>query len=132
MRFVVSQPVLPLGAYNPPNVALSGRMRATRAPGPLEREVRRLTSTRLLDDFIRATQYRRWDRQPKCFRRLEIDDEFESRGLFHRKVARPGTFEELVDVARSVSALVKDARTEAHKSARLCKLAELGRHWHHV
>jgi hypothetical protein len=85
-----------------------------------------------LDDFVRATQYRRRNRHPKRFCRLEIDDELEPRGLSHRKVARPGAFEKPVDVARSVSELVKDAGTEAHQSTRLRKLAELGSYGHPV
>ena len=53
-----------------------------------------------------------------------------SPSLFHRQIARPGTVEQLVDVARSVAELVKNARAEAHQCARLGKLAELGGHRH--
>src|SRR5262245_24163322 len=80
----------------------------------------------LLDDFIGAIQHRGWDRHSQCFRRLEIDEQFEPRGLFHGKVAGPGTFEKLVDVACRISELVKDAWTEAHESTGLGKLTELG------
>src|SRR6185369_9157224 len=59
--------------------------RATRARGPLQPEVRRLAGTKLLDDFIGATQYRRWDHHPECFRRPEIDEQLEPRGLVHGK-----------------------------------------------
>src|SRR5262245_2857976 len=110
-----------------PGSAAAGR--ATRTRGPRQPEVRRLAGTKLLDDFIGATQYRRWDHHPECFRRREIDEQLEPRGLFHGKVARPGPLEKLVDVACRISELVEDAWTETHQSTGLGKLGELGSDW---
>src|SRR5262245_48734905 len=93
-------------------------------------ELAALVEHGLVDHLIRPPQHRLRDRQAQRLRRLEIDDELEPRGLLHRKVARPGAFEKLVDVARSVSELVEDARTEAHKSSCLCEFTELGSHGH--
>ena len=41
-----------------------------------------------LDHFVRENQQRRWNREPECRRRLEVDGEKELFRLFDRQVAR--------------------------------------------
>jgi hypothetical protein len=52
----------------------------------------------LLDDPVRPLQQCLRDCQAECLRRLEIDDQFELRGLLDREVGGFGAFEDLVHV----------------------------------
>ena len=50
------------------------------------------------DHLIGTQEGRRWDRQPECFGRLEIDDQFEHGRLLYRQIARFCTLEDLVHI----------------------------------
>ena len=50
------------------------------------------------NDFVSAIQQRLPNREPERLGGLQVDHEFEFRGLFHRKIARLGAFEDFVDV----------------------------------
>src|SRR5262245_34445464 len=55
----------------------------------------RVGRAQLLDHLIRAQQQRLRDRETEGLGCLEVDDEFKTGGPFDRKVARPGTAENL-------------------------------------
>ena len=56
----------------------------------------------LLDHLVRAQQHPLWDREPECFRSLQVDDRFELGWLFDRS---PGlsTSQNLVHILRRVA-----------------------------
>src|SRR5439155_21860871 len=97
--------------HGPSNMSRSAAGgRATRAPGPLKREVRRLTSPSeawrdfitqgrgLLDHVVRPKQHRLWDGQPQSLRGSEIDHQLELRRLLDGQVGRLGALQDLVYV----------------------------------
>src|SRR6266702_6596907 len=55
----------------------------------------------LLDDLIRPSQERLWDRQPERLGRLEVDHQLDLGRLLHGQVARLGTLEDAVHVGGS-------------------------------
>src|SRR5262249_8296118 len=52
----------------------------------------------LLDDLVRPRQDRLRDREAEGPGRLEVDHQFELRGLLDGEVGRLGTFQDLVDI----------------------------------
>src|SRR5262245_9878797 len=64
-----------------------------------------------LDDPRRLQQHQRRNREPKSFGGPEIDHELEGSGLLHRQVARVGGLQDLVDIDRGPSKVVRHART---------------------
>jgi hypothetical protein len=62
--------------------------------------VGRVGRARLLDHAVSPQQHRLRDGEAERLRRLEVDDQFELRGLLDGKVAGLGAFENLVDVGR--------------------------------
>src|SRR6266508_739258 len=72
-----------------------------------------------LDDLVSPHQQRLRDRHPQRLRGLEVDDEFEFSGLLDRQIARLGTFEDFVYVARGASGHRVEVRSIAEQSALL-------------
>src|SRR6516162_1894765 len=77
----------------------------------------------LFDDLVGAGKDRRRDCEAERLRSLEIDDEIEFYWLLDRQVAGLGTLQDLVDVARSSSEIVRDIRAIGHQPAVVCKFA---------
>jgi hypothetical protein len=98
---------LPNESSNLTNGTLSGRVRATRALGPLKREVRGPAPTSRkkrsgfsFDDLI-SSQQKRWrDRQSQSLHGFQIDHELELRRLLHRKIGRSCAPQDTIHVAR--------------------------------
>src|ERR1700682_317366 len=65
----------------------------------------------LLDDLIRAQQQRLRDRDPERLRGLEVDHQFELRGLLDGNVAGLGASQDLVDMCSGTAEHVRKTRS---------------------
>src|SRR5688572_11219570 len=74
--------------------------------------------TRLLDDVVRPRQQRRRDGEAERSCSLQVDHQLELAGLLHRKLARPGAFQDLVDVARRTPDQDVEVGPIAHEAPR--------------
>src|SRR6266581_4638572 len=68
------------------------------------------------DHLVGAGEQRRRYLQPNCSRGLEIDHEFELCGLLNGQVSRLGALQNLVDVRRGTSVLVRQIRPVGHEA----------------
>src|SRR5262245_18039658 len=108
---------------SPHNVALSGQGRATRAHGPLQREVRRPLDSRcshnrgLPYDLVRPLEQPLRNRQAQSLRGLEIDHQLELRWLLDGQVGGLGPFEDLVHVGGCTAVEVRKVRSIGHQTA---------------
>ena len=60
----------------------------------------------LLDDLVGGHLHDQRHREAECLRRFEIDDEFELRGLLHRKLGGLLTLEDAIDIEGRLAELV--------------------------
>ena len=68
---------------------------------------------RSLNDMIRSEQHGRGDRDVECLDGFEVDRQLELRRLLDRKISRPGTLEDLVDVRRHAPETLCESRIHA-------------------
>src|ERR1700730_4108123 len=72
---------------------------------------------RSFDRLGGAVEQRRWDRQSERLGGLEIDHQLELGRLFDRKVARPGAFENPIDVVGHAPSQVEEPHAVGHQAA---------------
>src|SRR5438477_10985027 len=102
----------PVGRDNRPQSTLTGRSICSRADaqkiklpsvyGEFRQSRERPVPLRSLNDLVGAQQQRLQDRDPKCLRGLEVDDELELGRLFYWKIRGVGALQILVHVGRSM------------------------------
>ena len=63
----------------------------------------------LFDHLVRARQHVERNRQADLLGGSQIDDELELRGLFHRKIRRLDTLEDLIDVNGDAPVAVRES-----------------------
>src|SRR5262249_25369282 len=113
---------------------LSGRRTSNASPGPLELEVRRPClrdgiNHDLLYDPIRPLEYRLGNRHPEPLRRLEVDHQFELRGLLNGQVDRLRALENLHHLLCRPTGQIGTIRPVAHQTTRLWPDRRLGNRW---
>src|SRR5216117_4012868 len=86
-------------------------------PGWRARPHRETRGGQSLNHLTRAHEQRRRDRQPQGLRTLQIDDQFEFRGLLDGEVARLCTLEDLVDEGSSAPEPGDEVRAEGNEAA---------------
>src|SRR6266446_5649947 len=74
------------------------------------------------DDLIRTNQQRLRNRQAERLRRLQVDDEFELRGLLDGKVGGLGALEDLIDEVCGAPPQVSDIDPVRHEPASIYEL----------
>src|SRR5256885_1720857 len=84
----------------------------------------------LFDDLVGADEQCSRNADAKCFRRLEVYDQFRLRGLLNRKVGRLLTLENATGIRAGQSIHVRLAASVANQTASGSELAKLidGRH----
>src|SRR5215813_10679813 len=69
-----------------------------------------------LDDFVRALQQRRGDREAKGLRSLEVDDQLELGGLLDWQVGGFRAFQDLVHVQGGTPVQIGETRAVTHEA----------------
>ncbi len=65
-----------------------------------------------------------WDREPKRFGGLEIDDQLEFGRLLDRQITASGAFQDAIDIARSAAPNVENAGAIRDKAASIDEFAD--------
>src|SRR6266700_5927625 len=78
-----------------------------------------LGSTASPENLIGAREQGGRHREAESIRGLQVDDEFERDGLFHREIRGLGALEDLIDVPSGAPKLVSNVRPIRHQAADL-------------